>query len=65
MSGHNHTDEQGKLVKCYHVCKNGAIRFKDLMLSWEFWLATSLTFPIEHLIWRFGPLKYVANWVGI
>jgi hypothetical protein len=62
---HTHVDERGHLIKCYHTCKSGVIKLRDLLLSWEFWVATTLTFPIEHLIWRIGPLKTIANWVGM
>jgi hypothetical protein len=56
---HTHVDERGALVKCYH-------KSKKLVLSWEFWFASMISFPIEHGIWEFvPPFKYIAKWFGM
>lgn len=56
---HSHIDEQGKMVKCYHECKS-------LFLSYSFWIATLIAFPLEHAIWVYlPPFKYIATWFGL
>ena len=44
MNYHTHTDESGKLVKCYHECVN-------MLKSYSFWIGVTISFPLEHLIW--------------
>lgn len=46
--GHTHHDERGFLVKCYH-------RSRNLMFTWQFWIGTTLGFPLEHFIYQHIP----------
>jgi hypothetical protein len=55
---HTHRDETGSLVKCYH-------KTKVLFLSWEFWFASFVGFPIEHAIWELSPLRHLTHWLGM
>lgn len=48
---HNHVDEQGQLVKCYHECKS---QFSTM----SFWVLMTISFPFEHAIW-----EYVFPWI--
>lgn len=41
---HIHKTETGLLVKCYHSSRN-------TLLSFNFWLGITLSFPLEHVIW--------------
>jgi hypothetical protein len=42
---HTHTTESGAVVACYHECKS-------VLRTPSFWVLTTLTFPIEHLLWE-------------
>lgn len=56
---HTHLDERGMLVKCYH-------KSKAMVLSWEFWFATMITFPVEHGIWDYvPPFSYITKFLGL
>ena len=57
---HFHENEQGILIRCYHVCRH--------------WLAPgflagylvgqTLTFPLEHIQWdHIWPFYYVGDWL--
>ena len=58
MKPHFHENEKGSLVRCYHECRK-------LLLSWQFWVGTTLSFPLEHLVWRIWPLSIIADWIGV
>lgn len=49
---HYHKDEQGKLVKCYHECKN-------LFQSYAFWIGITISYPLEHFAWGL-----IYSWMG-
>jgi hypothetical protein len=56
---HYHTNEQGTLTKCYH-------KSKTMILSWEFWFASMIGFPIEHAFWDYvPPFKYLTKLFGL
>lgn len=55
---HTHTDETGKLINCYHQAKS-------VLTSPGFYIGVTLSFPLEHLIWRLWPLSIVSTWLGI
>jgi len=56
---HTHIDENGKIVKCYHETK-------ALFQSYQFWIAMTIGFPIEHAIWVYvPPFSYIAGWFGL
>lgn len=55
---HTHTTDKGRVVKCYHECKN-------LLKSYSFWIGVTISFPIEHLVWNVWPLNIVAKWFGV
>lgn len=66
-SVHYHEDRQGKLHKCFHVCRN-------LFTSWQFWVGTVFVnivnnviwFPFEHSLWdNVGFLHAFARMVGV
>jgi hypothetical protein len=58
---HYHKDENGFLVQCYHVCHKGLQGVKETLLSPAFWIATTLTWPLEHAIYNFVP---PFSWIG-
>lgn len=49
---HHHRTSTGAVVACYHKSKN-------LLLSFEFWVGTTIGFPIEHAIWE----GHVYHWI--
>jgi hypothetical protein len=56
---HTHVTPEGRLVKCYHDCKNQ-------LLTPAFWVMTLVAFPVEHAIWTKVPLlSAVAKWAGL
>lgn len=46
--GHNHVDERGHLVKCYHECKSQ-------VGSLSFWVLMTLMWPLEHALFEHIP----------
>jgi hypothetical protein len=58
---HYHKDENGFLVQCYHVCHKGLRGVKETLMSPAFWVATTLTWPIEHFIYDHIP---PFSWIG-
>lgn len=54
LGGHFHTDNRGYIHRCFHSCRN-------LLTSWQFWLGTFLSFPIEHYIWLHCPLLSIIG----
>jgi hypothetical protein len=58
-SFHTHVDERGALVRCYH-------KSKAMILSWEFWFASMVGFPIEHAFWDYvPPFNYLTKFFGL
>lgn len=55
---HTHIDSKGHLHKCLHECKNQ-------MSTPSFWVLFTLSFPIEHLLWKLPPFSYIANLIGM
>jgi len=56
---HFHKTKNGVLIECYHKCR-------QLLLSWQFWLGTTLGFPLEHLIWeKVWPFRLLTHWLGL
>ena len=56
---HFHRDEHGALVKCYH-------RSRSVLLSVEFWLGATLSFPLEHFIWeKVWPFTIITKLLGL
>jgi hypothetical protein len=43
---HFHRTEHGTLTRCYHNCK-------QLLLSWQFWIGTLVSFPLEHALYEY------------
>lgn len=59
---HTHVTPDGLLVKCYHKCRAGVVS----LFSWQFWVATTLGFPLEHALWTKIPfLRAIAQWAGL
>ena len=59
MQYHLHNSETGTLVKCYH-------KTKSMLTSVEFYVATTISFPIEHFIWEKLPgFSWVTHWIGL
>jgi hypothetical protein len=57
--GHQHTDENGMLVKCYHKCRTE-------LSSAGFWVGVTISFPVEHFLWeKVWPLKMITHWLGL
>ena len=57
-TAHQHIDEQGLIVKCYHQCKT--------LFSWQFWMGTTLGFPLEHFLYeKVWPFKLITVWLGL
>jgi hypothetical protein len=55
---HTHKDEQGKLHKCYHRCKNA-------LFSWQLWLGMTISFPFEHALYEnVWPFKLVLELIS-
>jgi len=56
---HTHIDERGFIVKCYH-------KAQGLLTSWQFWLGTFLSFPLEHLLWeKVWPFSLLTKLMGL
>lgn len=56
---HYHRTEEGKLSKCYHVCKN-------IITDYKFWMVTTLSFPLEHAIWdKVWPFTLITHFLGL
>ena len=55
---HSHVTEDGTLVKCYH-------KTKAMLLNVEFYVATVISFPIEHWLYEKGPLHFISVWMGL
>lgn len=56
---HTHTNEQGKLVRCYHYCRNSMTRT-------SFWLGLTVGFLPEHFLWdKVPPFSYITQLVGL
>lgn len=56
---HFHKQPDGSLVKCFHKCK---AMFRDP----TFWIATTISFPLEHFIWeKVWPLSLLTKWLGL
>lgn len=45
---HFHTDENGFLVRCYHVCQQQFVSVWQVLKSPAFWIGITVTYPIEH-----------------
>lgn len=59
MTEHFHKNEDGVLIRCYHVCKK-----KAPPIGWWIFF-TTISFPIEHALWELTPLHYITGWFGI
>jgi len=56
---HTHHDEAGLLVRCYHESK-------ALLLSWQFWVGITCSFPLEHVLWeKVWPFYLISQWIGL
>lgn len=56
---HHHLDANGVLRKCWHECRS-------LLVTWQFWIGVTLSFPIEHFLWeRVPPFSYIARLIGM
>jgi hypothetical protein len=55
---HTHKDEHGAIVKCFH-------RTKSMLMSVDFYIATIISFPIEHWLYEKGPLHFISVWMGL
>lgn len=57
--GHLHVTEEGKLIACYHQCKN-------TLSSPAFYLGVTLSFPLEHYLWEHvWPFTIVTKLMGL
>ena len=62
---HYHKDENGFLVQCYHSCTKGLHGIKETMMSPAFWVATTLTWPIEHFLYEHvAPFSWIGKLMG-
>lgn len=58
-SGHEHRDERGTIVRCYHHCRAA-------VWSPGFWIGVTVSFPFEHLIWeKLYPFYLLTRWWGL
>ena len=56
---HTHKTETGLLVRCYH-------KSKSTLLSPNFWLGVTLSFPLEHFIWtKVWPFAWITSYFGL
>ena len=56
---HVHRAPNGRLVTCYHKCKN-------VVASPGFWFGMTMGFPVEHFLWEHvWPFKIVSHWLGL
>ena len=59
MSHHEHTDENGFVVKCYHTCKS-------ILRDGKFWIGVTVSFPLEHFLWTKVPgFAHIAEFLGL
>lgn len=57
MTEHEHVDSKGFIHKCYHKCKN-------VILTWQFWLGITLSFPLEHALYDYvPPFTYIMEFI--
>lgn len=56
---HEHINEHGVLVKCYHRCRS-------VLTDYGFWLGCTISFPLEHFIWEKIPVfRDISAWMGL
>lgn len=56
---HEHLNEHGVLVKCYHQCRS-------VMSNPAFWIGITISYPFEHLLWEKVPgFMHVAQLLGM
>jgi len=55
---HEHVNEDGILIKCYHQCKS--------VLDWRFFLGVTVSFPFEHFLYeKVWPFNLITHWMGL
>ena len=56
---HEHIDEHGVLIKCYHKCRN-------VLTDYAFWIGITISYPLEHLLWEQVPgFSHIAHALGM
>ena len=56
---HEHKDENGFMVKCYHKCKS-------ILSDGKFWIGVTISFPLEHFLWTKVPgFAHIAELLGL
>lgn len=58
-AAHTHVNEHGKLITCYHECKN-------VLKQPAFWIGATISFPLEHFIWTKIPFfSHISEFLGL
>lgn len=56
---HTHVTPKGKVVTCYHKCKN-------TLTDASFWIGVTVSYPLEHALWEhLWPFSLLAELIGM